>query len=264
MTEMQCSLSNDTQRRTRPVVRAVSSLLILSEEPSTHAAMIAALKAVGYFCHTVTGIPALHSSLREKIPDVLVLDCVHSAAPAIDCLRELRRNPRTCDIPIIMLIGAETSLEHRVTGLDSGADDYVVSPVAEREFLARVRALLRRCGLRGMPRVEASSSYEETVLGAAGLELDLIAHRVIANGKVCPLGPTEFQLLRIFLSHRENVFSRRELLEQVRGPDTPVDVRAIDVFVRRLRQALAPHDCARFIQTVHRSGYRFSDKADAL
>jgi len=189
-----------------------------------------------------------------------VLDCVQSVEWAIDYLQELRCSPHTCELPVITLMGADTSIEDRVTGLDSGADDYIVSPLSEREFVARVGALLRRCGVRGTQYVDASSSHEKAILGEAGLELDLLAHRVTANGKVCPLGPTEFQLLRLFLSHREQIFSRRELLEQVRGPHTPVDVRAIDVFIRRLRQSLAPHGYEGFIQTVHGSGYRFSAK----
>ena len=116
----------------------------------------------------------------------------------------------------------------RVRGLDSGADDYVVKPFSPSELVARLRAVIRR----------AQPSAAAEVLRYADVAMDLAAHRVSRAGKPVHLGPTEFRLLRHFLQHPGRVFSREQLLDGVWGHDAEVEMRTVDVHIRRLRKAL--------------------------
>ena len=161
--------------------------------------------------------------------------------------RDLRQHPDTREIPIIMLT-ARAGEDDKVQGLESGADDYVTKPFSPREFLARVKALLRR----------ASPQHGEDRMDIEGLSLDPVSHRVSADGENVELGPTEFRLLRFFMSHPERVYSRAQILDLVWGFQVYVEERTVDVHIRRLRKALAGKGYDRLVQTVRGAGYRFS------
>jgi two-component system phosphate regulon response regulator PhoB len=164
--------------------------------------------------------------------------------------RELRRDDLTGEIPIIM-VTARAEEEDRVRGLNLGCDDYIVKPFSSSELAARVRAVLRRTLPGG----------EDQTMEVEGLRLDTASQRVSAGEDPVRLGPTEFRLLRFFMSNPERVYSREQMLDRVWGQNVFVEERTVDVHIRRLRKALAPSGCDRFIQTVRGSGYRFSGKA---
>jgi two-component system phosphate regulon response regulator PhoB len=149
-----------------------------------------------------------------------------------------------------MMLTARGEESDRIRGFETGADDYVTKPFSPRELVARVGAVLRRVrpGLAG-----EQLSYDD-------VEMDVGAHRVRRGGKPVPLGPTEFRLLKHFLEHPGRVFSRERLLDSVWSHDPDIDLRTVDVHVRRLRKALEPAQCDYLIQTVRSVGYRFSTR----
>ncbi|HEY0835357.1 MAG TPA: phosphate regulon transcriptional regulator PhoB [Azospirillum sp.] len=184
----------------------------------------------------------------EQTPNLVLLDWMLPLMSGIEVCRQLRRNAKTRDIPIIM-VTARGEESDRVRGLNSGADDYITKPFSPTELSARVRAVLRR----------AQPALSEETLRFADVELDLAAHRVRRQGREVHLGPTEFRLLRHFLQHPGRVFSREQLLDQVWGHDVYVEPRTVDVHIRRLRKALNGEDGADIIRTVRSAGYALDD-----
>jgi two-component system, OmpR family, phosphate regulon response regulator PhoB len=181
---------------------------------------------------------------RESAPDIVILDWMIEGVSGIEVCRRLRRTPDTANVPIIMLTarGEETD---RVRGLETGADDYLTKPFSPRELIARVGAVLRR--------VRPALAGE--VLHYGDLEMDVAAHKVRRSGRPVPLGPTEFRLLRHFLEHPSRVFSREQLLDSVWAHDSDIELRTVDVHVRRLRKALNDGERPDIIRTVRSAGY---------
>jgi two-component system phosphate regulon response regulator PhoB len=188
--------------------------------------------------------------IAEAKPDAVLLDWMLPNVSGIEVCRQLRRAPSTRTVPIIMLTarGEETD---RVRGLNSGADDYVVKPFSPSELIARLRAVIRR----------AQPNAGEDVLQYADLRMDLVAHRVTRNGAPIHLGPTEFRLLRHFLQNPGRVFSREQLLDRVWGQDSEVEIRTVDVHIRRLRKALNAGGGGDLLRTVRSVGYALDSDA---
>ncbi len=181
---------------------------------------------------------------REQKPSLVLLDWMLPLMSGIEVCRQLRRNPETRGIPIVMLT-ARGEEGDKLRGLDSGADDYVTKPFSPSELIARIRAVLRRARL--VPADE--------VLRYEDLAMDLAAHRVRRGGREVHLGPTEFRLLRYLLEHPGRVFSREQLLDGAWGRDVYVESRTVDVHIRRLRRAInGPHE-PDLIRTVRSAGY---------
>jgi two-component system phosphate regulon response regulator PhoB len=181
---------------------------------------------------------------QESPPDLVLLDWMIGGTSGIEVCRRLRRMPETQNVPIIMLT-ARGEEEDRIRGLETGADDYVTKPFSPRELVARVAAVLRR--------VRPGLAGEQ--LSYADLEMDTVGHKVRRGGKLVPLGPTEFRLLKHFLEHPGWVFSRERLLDSVWGHDADIEPRTVDVHIRRLRQAINAGDLPDIIRTVRSAGY---------
>ncbi len=180
--------------------------------------------------------------LAEEVrPDIVILDWMIEGISGIEVCRRLRRRPQTANLPIIMLT-ARGEEDDRVRGLETGADDYLTKPFSPKELVARAGAILRRV----RPALAAET------LDYGGIEMDLTAHRVRRNGKALQLGPTEYRLLRHFLENPGRVFSRQQLLETVWPHSEDIELRTVDVHIRRLRQALGEPD---IIRTVRSAGY---------
>jgi len=162
----------------------------------------------------------------------------------LEVCRQIRRAPNTRSLPVIMLT-ARGEEGDRVRGLDSGADDYVVKPFLPSELVARLRAVIRR----------AQPDPADNVLRFADVAMDLTAHRVSRGGKSIHLGPTEFRLLRHFLQNPGRVFSREQLLDRVWGHDAELEIRTVDVHIRRLRKALNSTGGSDLLRTVRSVGY---------
>ncbi|MDQ3144929.1 MAG: phosphate regulon transcriptional regulator PhoB [Pseudomonadota bacterium] len=180
--------------------------------------------------------------LAEEIkPDIILLDWMIEGISGIEVCRRLRRRPSTANVPIIMLT-ARGEEDDRIRGLETGADDYLTKPFSPKELVARAGAVLRRV----RPALAAET------LGYAGLEMDLAAHRVKRDGQPIQLGPTEYRLLRHFLENSGRVFSRQQLLETVWPHSEDIELRTVDVHIRRLRLALGKPD---MVRTVRSAGY---------
>lgn len=193
--------------------------------------------------HTPDGEEALILA-KEKVPDIVLLDWMVENLSGIEVCRRLRRDPGTANVPIIMLT-ARGEEEDRIRGLDTGADDYVTKPFSPRELIARVQAVLRR--------VRPALAGE--TLRYADIEIDTVAHRVRRDGHAIALGPTEFRLLRHFLEHPGHVFSRERLLDSVWGQNSDIELRTVDVHIRRLRKAINDGGRPDLIRTVRSAGY---------
>jgi two-component system, OmpR family, phosphate regulon response regulator PhoB len=193
--------------------------------------------------HTADGEEALLIA-QESPPDLVLLDWMIEGLSGIEVCRRLRRMPATQNVPIIMLT-ARGEEEDRVRGLETGADDYVTKPFSPRELVARVGAVLRR--------VRPALAGEQLIY--ADLEMDTVGHKVRRSGKLVPLGPTEFRLLKHFLEHPGWVFSRERLLDSVWGHDADIEPRTVDVHIRRLRQAINAGGLPDIIRTVRSAGY---------
>ncbi|GAB4355766.1 MAG: phosphate regulon transcriptional regulator PhoB [Immundisolibacter sp.] len=224
-------------------------ILIVEDEPAICEMVTYALSEQGFECHVALDTRQARTQVADGNPDLIVLDWMLPGQSGIEFARELKRDPGTRDIPIIMLT-ARTQETDVVTGLDAGADDYITKPFSPRELLARIKAVLRR----GAPH----AAGEE--LAVDRLRLDPVGHRVQADGTELKVGPTEFRLLQFLMAHPERVYSRGQLIDQVWGRNVYIEERTVDVHVRRLREALAPAGCERLIQTVRGAGYRLSAK----
>lgn len=185
----------------------------------------------------------------EQVPSLVLLDWMLPLMSGLEVCRQMRRNPKTRDIPIIMLTARGEEAD-KVRGLNSGADDYIAKPFSPTELVARMRAVLRR----------SSPGLAEEMLSFGDVIMDLAAHRVRRQGRDVHLGPTEFRLLRHFMQHPGRVFSREQLLDLVWGHDVYVEPRTVDVHIRRLRKALNEVNDNDIIRTVRSAGYALDEK----
>lgn len=187
----------------------------------------------------------------ERTPDLILMDWMMPKLSGVEVCRRLRHRAETRKTPIIMLTarGDETD---RITGLDYGADDYVVKPFSTPELLARVRALLRR----------AQPGLLDDIIRHGDIEIDGKAFRVRRGEKEVHLGPTEFRLLDHFMRYPGRVFSREQLLDSVWGRDVYVEARTVDVHIGRLRKALKKAGSNDPIRTVRSAGYAFEPTSE--
>lgn len=207
------------------------------------------LEAEGYQVEIIGRGDDAELRLRESVPDLLVLDWMVPAVSGIELCRRLRMRPETERLPIIMLT-ARGEESDRVRGLSTGADDYLVKPFSMPEFVARVRALLRR----------AKPGMLSTVLEVGDVVLDRESHRVYRRKSEVRLGPTEFRLLEFMMQHPGRVFSRSQLLDNVWGEAIYIDERTVDVHVGRLRKAINKGRLPDIIRTIRGAGYAIGEK----
>ena len=226
-------------------------ILIVDDEAPIRDMLRGALEAVGFDCLDAADGLQAHGMIVDQQPDLVLLDWMMPGMTGVELLRRLRRDDLTKAIPIIMLT-AKVEEANKISGLDAGADDYITKPFAPRELISRIKAVLRR----------SPAAEDEQVIDAQGLKLDPVGQRVFLNDKPADLGPTEFKLLKFFLTHQERAYTRAQLLDHVWGGNVYVEERTVDVHIRRLRKALMPVDggldYGQFIQTVRGTGYRFS------
>ena len=187
------------------------------------------------------------NTIRVARPDLVLLDWMLPKRSGIEVCREVRANPMTASLPVIMLT-ARGEVEDRVAALDCGADDYVTKPFSMAELISRVRAVLRR--------VEAHS--KEGALRVGDIVLDARMRSVRRGGKPVHLGPKEFGILECLMRDPGRVFSRQDLLESIWGRNAFVDPRTVDVNVNRLRRALEVQGAIDVIRTVRLGGYAFN------
>jgi two-component system phosphate regulon response regulator PhoB len=228
-------------------------ILIVEDEPSIAELISINLSHIGFTVARAFQADEAALMMRTISPDLVILDWMLPGKSGVQFAKELRANPATQSLPILMLT-AKGEEADKVLGLDAGADDYVTKPFSPKELVARVKALLRR---------HAPSAVEEKSLSVGPIQLDPISHRLTItmpnlSPKSVSLGPTEFRLMQFLMANPERVHSRTHLLDNVWGNEAYIEERTVDVHIKRLRAALSPYDCDRFVETVRGSGYRIT------
>ncbi|MFD9006055.1 response regulator transcription factor [Streptomyces sp. NPDC059582] len=229
--------------------RDTHRILIVDDEPAVREALQRSLAFEGYETEVaVDGADALEKATAYQ-PDLVVLDI---QMPRMDGLTAARRIRGAGDTTPILMLTARDTVGDRVTGLDAGADDYLVKPFELDELFARVRALLRR------------SSYTTPVAGAdqvdealtfADLRMDLATRDVTRAGRAVELTRTEFTLLEMFLAHPRQVLTREQILKAVWGFDFEPSSNSLDVYVMYLRRKTEAGGEPRLVHTVRGVGY---------
>ncbi|MFP5238661.1 MAG: response regulator [Acidobacteriota bacterium] len=192
------------------------------------------------------GLDAL-ARIRRQRPDLVLLDIMLPGADGFEVCRSIKRDPKTAQVPVIMLTARGEEVD-RIVGLELGADDYVVKPFSPRELILRARAVLKRLS----PEAPAKQ-----VLRKEGLSVDMDAHRAEVQGQEIPLTATEFKLLAELFKSQGRVLTRDQLLNTVWGYEFEGYARTVDTHVRRLRQKLGHY--SEMIETVRGVGYRFKE-----
>ncbi|MBE6794868.1 MAG: response regulator transcription factor [Ruminococcaceae bacterium] len=191
---------------------------------------------------------ALFEALKTETPDLIVLDIMLPGKDGMEILKEIRSNPETERIPVIMATAKGTEID-KIQGLDRGADDYLVKPFGTMEMVSRIKAVLRRC-----KREETTSD----TLTIGNIILKDNEHKVTVNGKRVTLTLKEYELLKTFMLNPGIVFSRDKLLSLVWGVDHAVESRTVDMHIKTLRQKLGEE--GKHIETVIGVGYRMEAK----
>jgi DNA-binding response OmpR family regulator len=229
-----------------------STILLVDDEDAIQSLLTYPLERDGYrVVQARDGDEALRRFSEEDV-DLVVLDIM---LPRVDGLEVCRRLRAESTVPIIMLTARDDELD-KVLGLELGADDYITKPFSIREFRSRVRALLRRASA---PR--ADERLDDEVIEVGELRIDVPRRSVVVRGEEAQLTYVEFELLRVLAGSPGRVFSRRQLLEKLRGGADYREPRTIDVHVRHLREKIErePRE-PELILTVRGAGYRFRDE----
>lgn len=221
-----------------------AKLLLVEDDPALAELLEYRFANEGYSVRvTPDGDEALLMA-EEDTPDLVILDWMIEGTSGIEVCRRLRRDKATAHVPIIMLTAREGE-DDKIRGLETGADDYLTKPFSPRELLARVAAVLRR--------IRPALAGESIAVG--DLALDPVAHRVTRRGQSLHLGPTEYRLLKFLMESPGRVFSRGQLLDGVWGTESEIELRTVDVHIRRLRQAIAIDGAKDPVRTVRSAGY---------
>ncbi len=222
------------------------NVLIVDDEKAIREMIIFALSSAGMKVRGAKSGKTALPKIYDKKPDILLLDWMMPGMSGPELARRLRKDPLTANIPIIMLT-AKAAEDDKVTGLYSGADDYVVKPFSPRELIARISAILRR----------TTPGDHDGKIRTGHITMDTESKQVFFGKTAIHIGPTEYRLLEFFMTHTRRVFNRSQLLDHVWGTNVFLEERTVDVHIRRLRKILATADLDHYIQTVRSHGYRF-------
>ncbi|MGT2963651.1 winged helix-turn-helix domain-containing protein [Streptococcus acidominimus] len=204
--------------------------------------MLYSLKTAGFEAKGFSEATGFWKELKEKLPDLIILDVMMPGQDGVSILEELQKNAATRHVPVMMATAKGTEFD-KVQSLDLGADDYLVKPFGMMEMISRIKAVLRR--------VKKTEQEEQLQYGV--IELDLARHRVVVEEKKLELTLKEFELLKLLIRAPQRVFTRQELLDKVWGQDFLGETRTVDVHIGTLRQKLG--SAAAYIKTVRGVGY---------
>lgn len=210
------------------------------------------LESNGYKVLCFDSGESLLEEVKSSAPDLFLLDLMLPGMDGLEVCRQLRANPRTKSIPVIMLTAKSEEFD-KVLGLELGADDYLTKPFSVRELVARVKAILRR--------VANTTPVEAEIIRHGEITIDQVRHEVYKNGRLVEMPLKEFELLKILLLNKGKVLSRELLLDKVWGFDYFGETRTVDVHIRYIRQKIEDDDSNPiYIETIRGIGYRFNDK----
>ena len=202
-----------------------------------------ALKNSGYQIQDFGNAKEFYRAVKEKKPDLVLLDIMLPDEDGMEILQKLRKTPETKRLPIIMVTAKATELD-RVKGLDLGADDYIIKPFGVMELISRVKAVLRR----------SMGEIQEKILKVDEILMDDERHQVYVSDKPCELTFKEYELLRLLMQNRGIVLSRDVIMDRIWDMNCDVESRTLDVHLKTLRAKLG--DSAHHIKTIRNVGYR--------
>jgi two-component system phosphate regulon response regulator PhoB len=228
------------------------TILVVDDDTAVRDVLRFCLERAGYLVSAAADARSALGELDHFVPDLVLLDLGLPDLSGLDLLQNWRRTERTRGMPIVVLTG-RTEERDRITGLRSGADDYIGKPFSRDELLARIENVLRR----------SAPTAARDVVEINGLKIDSACIRVTAGNRPLRLGPLEFRLLRYFMTQPNRVHTRDEIIDHVWRSNEYVDPRAVDVQIRRLRRVLEDVGYDRCIETVRGIGYRFADQPAA-
>lgn len=226
-------------------------VLVIEDDSAIQEVLRYSLVQAGFDVQLVDSAEAALEAVAQVLPDVVLVDLMLPGMSGSAFARQLRQNPRTRELPMIM-VTARADETDRVAGLEIGADDYLPKPFSPRELVARIRAVLRR----------RAPQHSGEAIEFDRLRLDPMAHSVTLDGQQLDVGPTEYKLLHYLMSHPGRVFGRQQLLNAVWGDHRFIEERTVDVYVRRLRACLG-NEGEDLVETVRGVGYKMSSRARA-
>jgi DNA-binding response OmpR family regulator len=230
----------------------VSTVLVIDDQENIIEFIKLGLKYEGFLVESAADGPQGLTTAQRVNPDLIILDIMLPGMDGLEVCRRLRANPTTRDIPILMLT-AKDDVRDRITGLDTGADDYLTKPFSFEELVARIRAILRR---QSRGRGENGSAAHEQILQFGDLQLNPSTREVLRGTRLIELTATEYNLLYLFMSHPRQVLDRQTILNRVWGYDFLGETNIIEVYVRYLREKIEDTPSSpRLIQTVRGVGY---------
>lgn len=218
-------------------------IYVVEDDRNIRELVVYTLQSTGFEARGFSDSEPFFTAMQNKLPELVILDIMLPGKDGISILKQLRNTPYSADLPVIMATAKGTEFD-KVTGLDSGADDYIAKPFGMMELVSRVRAVLRRSG-RGS---------QEDILQIGALSLHETKHLVFVGEEPVNLTLKEFQLLHHLMKTPGIVYTRDSLLTDIWGYDFPGETRTVDVHVRTLRQKLGA--CGDMIETVRGMGYR--------
>lgn len=215
----------------------------LEDERNIRELIVYTLESSGFHAAGFSNSTDFFAAVVNEKPELILLDIMLPKESGLTVLKKLKDSMVTKDIPVIMVTARGSEFD-KVTGLNMGADDYIAKPFGMMEFIARVRAVLRRGGIK-----ESSN-----VLEYKSLVINPEKHEVLADGTAVTLTLKEFELLKYLIENKDIVVTRNQILGHVWGYDFDGETRTVDVHIRTLRQKLG--ECGRYIETVRGVGYR--------
>jgi two-component system, OmpR family, phosphate regulon response regulator PhoB len=225
--------------------RYMAFILVVEDEADLQQILAYNLRQAGHEVITAPNGEAALGLVRQRAPDLMVLDLMLPGISGTDVCRQVKNDPATRHVAVLMLTAKGSEID-RVVGFELGADDYVVKPFSVRELALRITAILRR----------QQGSDAGTRVEFGKLRIDRDAHRVWVEGEEAPLTALEFRLLCLLFDRRDRVQSRAALLDDVWGVSSDLETRTVDTHVKRLREKLGV--AGAYIETVRGVGYRFS------
>jgi two-component system phosphate regulon response regulator PhoB len=225
----------------------MARVLVIEDETAIAELVAINLRHAGFEAVIARSAEEADQLAGEKPPDLALVDWMLPGRSGLNLLRQWRAEPRTTELPLIMLT-ARSSEAEMVLALEAGADDYVTKPFSIAELMARVRSVLRRRAPQAL----------DLPIEVGALFLDPATRRVRLRGTECRVGPTEFRLLRYLMAHPERVHTRAQLLKRVWGEGTDIEERTVDAHIKRLRSSLAEAQGADMVETVRGIGYRLA------
>ena len=227
----------------------MATIMIVEDEQAIALLLKYNLEKAGYDTITVSHGNRVLSSVEKNLPSLILLDWMLPEISGLELCKIIRNNPDLKNIPIIMLT-AKGQEEDKVIGLSAGADDYVTKPFSVPELLARIKTNLRRVSATTAP-VKKEYIFQD-------ITLNMVEKKIFRGENYVRVGPTEFRILQLLISNPRQVFSRKDLLKEVWGNSVYVELRTVDVHIRRLRKVLNEFG-PDYIRTIRATGYSLDD-----